>query len=27
MGVSMKLNTINIDRKKIEKPTEAIFFF
>lgn len=27
MGVSMKLNTINIDRKKIEKPTECIFFF
>jgi N-acetylneuraminic acid mutarotase len=27
MGVSMKLNTINVDRKKIEKPTECIFFF
>lgn len=27
MGVSMKLNTINIDRKKVEKPTECIFFF
>jgi hypothetical protein len=27
MGISMKLNTINVDRKKIEKPTECIFFF
>jgi hypothetical protein len=27
MGVSKKLATININRKKIEKPTECIFFF
>jgi hypothetical protein len=27
MGISMKLNTINTPRKKIEKPTESIFFF
>lgn len=27
MGISMKLNTINTDRRKIEKPTECIFFF
>jgi hypothetical protein len=26
MGISMKLNTINVNRRKIEKPTECIFF-